>query len=140
YRLDIVASKEMETGLISVKDIDNELEEKGSMVLHGVLFKFGKATLLPESLATIETIASYLKQHPKTSIFVVGHTDNIGDFNSNLKLSEERAMTVVRQLVSNHGIAKDRLEGKGVSMLAPISTNHTEEGRKLNRRVAIVKK
>lgn len=139
YRLDIIESKNLDLEKVSVNTIEDELKEKGRIPLYGILFEFGKATILQESTEIIETVASYLKQNPKTSIYVVGHTDNVGDFNTNLKLSEERAKAVVQQLIANNGISSSRLEAKGISMLSPVVSNTTEEGRKLNRRVEIVK-
>ncbi|MEM6813054.1 MAG: DUF4892 domain-containing protein [Bacteroidota bacterium] len=140
YRLDIVESKNMSQGLITVKDVDDSLKEKGSAVFYDILFDFNKTNLLPESSKAIGTIADYLKQHSKVSVYIVGHTDNVGNLEGNLDLSEGRAKAVMQELVSKHGISKSRLEAKGVAMLSPVATNANEEGRKLNRRVEIVLK
>jgi len=69
---------------------------------------------------------------------VVGHTDNIGDIDYNLRLSKARADAVVRELVTKYGISPDRLKAYGVGSLAPIAPNKTEEGRTMNRRVELV--
>ena len=140
YRIDIVESKKMNTDLITVNDITSALNEEGRIAFYNILFDFGKATLLSESSEAIKTIANYLKQHSEISVFIVGHTDNIGDFSTNQKLSEERAKKVIEELVTKHGISKNRLQAEGVAMLSPVASNSTEEGRKLNRRVEIVKK
>jgi len=70
----------------------------------------------------------------------VGHTDSDGSFEFNSKLSLNRAKAVVTYLQTNHSISSDRLYAQGVGPLAPVSTNETEEGKKLNRRVEFVKK
>ncbi|PRX57388.1 DUF4892 domain-containing protein [Flagellimonas meridianipacifica] len=140
YRLDIIESNNMGTGLITVKDMDDRLKEKGSVVFYDILFDFNKTTLQPESSEAIGTIADYLNRHSKVSIYIVGHTDNVGNFQNNLALSEGRAKAVMQELIEKHGISKSRLEAKGVAMLSPVATNDNEEGRKLNRRVEIVMK
>ncbi|WP_422858651.1 DUF4892 domain-containing protein [Flagellimonas sp. S174] len=140
YRLDIIESKKMAQGLITIKDMENRFKEKGSVVFYNILFGFNKTTLLPESSEAIGIIANYLNQHSKVSIYIVGHTDNVGSFQNNLALSEGRAETVMQELIKKHGISKSRLEAKGVAMLSPVATNANDEGRKLNRRVEIVLK
>lgn len=140
YRIDVIESKAMRQDLISVTDIDDSLKERGSMAFYDILFDFNKTTLLPESSSPITIIAEYLKKHPTTSVYVVGHTDNVGSLDANLELSEGRAKAVMNELVNKHGIPKNRLEAKGVAMLSPVATNDSEEGRKLNRRVEIVKR
>ncbi|MDX2445401.1 MAG: OmpA family protein, partial [Bacteroidales bacterium] len=67
------------------------------------------------------------------------HTDADGDFDFNQKLSEERAETVMNQLISM-GISADRLTFKGFGESKPINTNDTPEGKANNRRVEFVKK
>lgn len=76
---------------------------------------------------------------PLLKLHVVGHTDNVGDLDYNLKLSKARAEAVVNELVSKHKIAADRLKAHGVGPLSPVSSNDSEEGRALNRRVELVK-
>ncbi|MBL0322772.1 MAG: OmpA family protein [Ignavibacteria bacterium] len=65
---------------------------------------------------------------------LTGNTDNVGNKSDNLDLSLRRA-NAVRDYLINKGIAADRLSTKGLGMASPISTNSTEEGRRLNRRV-----
>lgn len=68
---------------------------------------------------------------------MVGHTDNTGDFNYNIKLSERRANAIVNLLVKD-GVANNRLAGVGVGSLSPIAPNDTSEGHAENRRVELV--
>lgn len=71
---------------------------------------------------------------------MVGHTDGVGEFAYNRKLSQERAERVVEELVKKHRIAAKRLSAHGVGPLAPVETNRTEEGRAKNRRVELVER
>jgi len=68
----------------------------------------------------------------------VGHTDNVAGVDSNMKLSQARADSVVKALVSQYGIDAKRLTAYGVGPLAPVAPNKTEEGRAKNRRVELV--
>jgi outer membrane protein OmpA-like peptidoglycan-associated protein len=80
-----------------------------------------------------------LKSNASLKLYVVGHTDNVGNLESNMILSTERAIAVAKTLFQNYGIAKDRLEAYGVGSLAPVASNDTEEGKAKNRRVELVK-
>jgi outer membrane protein OmpA-like peptidoglycan-associated protein len=71
-------------------------------------------------------------------VYVVGHTDNAGQFNYNVKLSQERAASVVNALVSRHGINAARLTPFGCGPVSPVASNKTEEGKARNRRVELV--
>lgn len=132
--VEIEAMKQEVTAL----DIAAAVKASGKVAIYGILFDTGKATLSPASSKAIKEIASYLKSNPTVSIFVVGHTDNVGDFSANISLSKNRAAAVMKELAVVHGISTDRLTAEGVGPLAPVSTNLTEEGRSLNRRVEVV--
>jgi OmpA-OmpF porin, OOP family len=120
-------------------DIDAAIKSDGKIALYGILFDTGKASITPESMKAIKEIGTYLKTNPGVSIFVVGHTDNVGDYQMNMKLSKSRAETVKNELINKYGIDAIRLIAEGIGQLSPVSSNETEEGRKLNRRVEIVK-
>jgi OmpA-OmpF porin, OOP family len=79
-----------------------------------------------------------LKADPGLKLFVVGHTDNAGDFYHNIKLSQARAEAVVDALVTKSGIAASRLTPFGAGPAAPVASNKKEEGRALNHRVELV--
>lgn len=112
--------------------------QEGKVAFYGIYFETGKATLKNESGATIAEIAKYLKENPATNVFIVGHTDNVGTYESNLTLSLDRAGAVVDQLVKIHSISQGRLQAVGVGSVAPVSANSTEEGKAKNRRVEMV--
>jgi OOP family OmpA-OmpF porin len=83
-------------------------------------------------------VAKLLKQDSSLKLFVVGHTANVGDVESGLKLSQARAAAVVKSLTAEHGIQADRLKPYGAGPYCPVATNTTEEGRSRNRRVELV--
>ncbi|HUE83432.1 MAG TPA: OmpA family protein [Pyrinomonadaceae bacterium] len=82
----------------------------------------------PESKPELQEIANLLRQSPSLNLFVVGHTDNQGGHDYNMDLSRRRADAVVKALVAEYGIPRSRLEAAGISFLAPVASNATEEG------------
>ena len=109
--------------------------EKGEVIrLNNIFFDFGKATLKEESYFELDRLFKLMSENPKMKIEIGGHTDNVGTAAYNKKLSNERAEAVVNYLVSK-GIDKSRLTFAGYGPDQPVSTNETEEGRALNRRV-----
>jgi outer membrane protein OmpA-like peptidoglycan-associated protein len=69
----------------------------------------------------------------------VGHTDNTGTFDANMKLSMDRAAAVVNALVTQFSLSAARLRACGNGPTSPVAANDTEEGKALNRRVELVK-
>jgi outer membrane protein OmpA-like peptidoglycan-associated protein len=86
----------------------------------------------------LEEIAKLLKRDTGLEIYVVGHTDGVGSFDSNMSLSTARAEAVVGVLAKQYGIDPGRLKAHGVGPLVPASTSRSEDGRALNRRVELV--
>ena len=138
-------------GLVSVKDnldatnlkeyteIQRDLYlvpvEVGQVVrINNIFFDFGKSTLKPESFSELNRVVDFLNSNPTVNIELSGHTDNIGSVVVNLKLSDDRAKSVVEYLTSK-GITASRLTAKGYGETKPVATNDTEEGRAMNRRV-----
>ncbi|MBI3219552.1 MAG: OmpA family protein [Bacteroidetes bacterium] len=134
----VIVEKSLMDQVISAADISSNIKSSGHVALY-ILFDTGLATIKSESKNGIEQIALTLKKDPALKVFIVGHTDNQGNFESNLKLSVDRANAVVLALTSQFGIPASQLVSKGVGSLCPVSTNETEEGRKQNRRVELVK-
>jgi len=120
-----------------VKLYDRMMQD-GKIIATGIRFDVGKATLRPESMGIINGIAEMMKEHPELKFSIEGHTDSDGDMVLNQKLSEDRAITVMNQLISM-GIAADRLSVKGYGESNPIAPNNTAEGKANNRRVEFVK-
>jgi len=117
----------------TVKQEGNKLKMPGAIV-----FETGKAVLKPESEPVLEQLKTFLddKKH-LTLIRVEGHTDNVGDAKSNLKLSGDRALAVKNWLV-NKGIDSKRLIAVGFGDTKPIADNSKEEGRSQNRRTEFI--
>ncbi len=111
----------------------------GHVAVYGIYFDFNKADVKPESAPALKEITKLLQQDAKLKIYVVGHTDNAGGLDYNMKLSRQRAEAVIQELTSKYGIAPERLKAGGVGPLAPVSSNDTEEGKAKNRRVELVK-
>ena len=120
-----------------VKYYDRVMED-GKIIANGIRFDTGKSTLKPESMGVINEIYSLMEKYPDMKFSVEGHTDNVGDDASNMKLSADRAETVKNTLVSM-GIAADRLSSKGLGESMPMDDNNVPEGRANNRRVEFVK-
>jgi outer membrane protein OmpA-like peptidoglycan-associated protein len=109
----------------------------GKAAVYGIYFDTGKSVVKPESNAALEEITRLLKQDGSLTLYVVGHTDNVGALDYNLKLSADRADAVVKALIGR-GIVASRLKGTGVGPYSPVASNHTEEGKAKNRRVELV--
>jgi outer membrane protein OmpA-like peptidoglycan-associated protein len=115
-----------------------EQTERGMvLMLSGVLFDTGKATLKPGAGPTLDRVSAYMTQYPKTRLIVEGHTDNQGSEATNRALSQQRAQSVADALVMR-GIPRDRIESIGRGPEFPVASNGTVEGRQLNRRVEMV--
>lgn len=103
------------------------------VTLNNVFFNTGSAELLPASTTELNALADLLQENKSLRIQLNGHTDNVGDDNSNLSLSERRAQSVSNYL-QKKGIDAARLRAKGFGETKPLATNETPEGRARNRR------
>jgi OmpA-OmpF porin, OOP family len=138
--VDIVEVDRAETGLVAVdpEAIGQDLVEKGRVVLDGIYFDFDAATLQGHSAEALASVATYLRDHPAQRFFVVGHTDYVGSFDYNERLSQARAEAVVEALVAGYAIPREQLQPYGVGPLVPVFSNATDAGRERNRRVELV--
>jgi len=101
-----------------------------------LLFDTGSATLQPSSQEQLQNVANILKAYPNVHVRIGGYTDNTGDAAANLKLSTDRATTVLNDLVAL-GVEPSHIDGKGYGEDHPVADNATEEGRALNRRISL---
>jgi len=138
----IVEEKPMETDLVKVTAdiLKTNILKEGHMALYEIYFDTGKSEIKTESERAISSVADYLKENPEVNVYIVGHTDNVGDYTMNQKLSKVRGESVKTYLVSKYQISATRLTGEGAGPICPVTSNDTEEGRAINRRVEIVKK
>ena len=81
-------------------------------------------------------LADYLKRYPEKHATIIGHTDNKEDYNSNYRLGTIRANNL-KEYFESKGIAPERLKSSSQGEQSPVSTNDTEEGRALNRRIEV---
>ena len=114
------------------------IQDEGHVALYGIYFDTDKATLRPDSEATLVQIQKLLTAQPAMTLEIQGHTDNTGTRPHNDTLSEERAAAVKGWLVA-HGIAGARLTSKGYADTKPVAENGTPQGRALNRRVELAR-
>lgn len=140
YILTIVEREAMTQQLVATADaFATGLKSTGHIAVDGILFETGKSSLKPESSDAIAEVAKLLKGDAGLKLYVVGHTDNAGALDGNLKLSQDRAAAVVQTLVKTHGIDAARLKPFGAGPFAPVASNEAEDGRAKNRRVELVK-
>jgi outer membrane protein OmpA-like peptidoglycan-associated protein len=140
YGLVIVEKAAMVQDIVANADaFSNDLKTTGHAAVYGIYFDTGKSDIKPESEKAIKEIASLLKGDAGLNLYVVGHTDNVGGLDANVKLSQNRADAVVQALVRTHGIPASRLKSFGAGPCAPVMSNDTEEGKAKNRRVELVK-
>ncbi len=114
------------------------LDAEGRVQLHDILFDLDRATLQPKSTRQLQDVVTLLKDQPDLKLEVQGHTDDQGEDEYNLDLSQRRAEAVVAYL-GLFGIDTGRLVPKGFGESKPVMENTTEEGRAKNRRVELVK-
>ena len=113
------------------------LERQGSVVLRDVYFAFDSADLTSDSEDGINAVYNFLCSNPDKKILIEGHTDDIGNEEYNLKLSEKRAASVKKALI-DRGISPERIKTKGCGSTQPLSTNNFDDELKtLNRRVSM---
>jgi outer membrane protein OmpA-like peptidoglycan-associated protein len=109
-----------------------------TLVTHAINFDVNKSVINAEGLAFLGQLAQFLRANPFLKLEIDGHTDSDGDADANMKLSQERADAVKRQL-ELVGIDGSRLIPVGYGLTKPKVPNATPEGKAENRRVEFVK-
>ena len=139
--VDVIEVQPISSGLVTVNaaELANDITQTGHASIYGIYFDTGKSEMKPQSDATLTEISKLLAANPQLKLHVVGHTDNVGAYASNMTLSKQRADAVVAALVSKYRVSATRLHAAGVGPLAPVASNDTEDGRAKNRRVELVK-
>lgn len=139
YSVQLVEKQVMTQAVVAnAESLAGSLETTGKVAVYGIFFDTDKAEVKPESESALVEVAKLLQGHPALKLFVVGHTDNAGAFDHNLKLSRDRASAVVAALTGKHGVSASRLQPFGAGPTSPAAPNQTEEGRAKNRRVELV--
>ena len=102
----------------------------------GILFATSSSTLNQASRDALRKFAENMNANPDTDIKIIGHTDATGRYEYNMKLSEERAMSV-RNFLRGYNVDVARMTSEGVGPDQPVVDNSTPENRAKNRRVEI---
>jgi len=129
------ANRRIEAIIDCVFDVKKELPPDRLCMNLDMEFDTGKADIKPQYRDNIAKVGEFMQQYPTTTAIIEGHTDNVGSYDINMKLSQQRAENVVAYLVKNFGIEASRLEAKGFGYTRRIAYNSTPEGRQKNRRI-----
>jgi outer membrane protein OmpA-like peptidoglycan-associated protein len=139
YELTVVEKAEMAQEVVAdAKSLMSDIQATGHASVYGIYFDFDKADIKPESESALKEIAKLLQENSSLKLHVVGHTDNVGNIDYNMKLSKARADAVVKELTTRYKVSAQKLKAYGVGSLAPVASNKTDEGRAKNRRVELV--
>lgn len=115
-------------------EVKQEVKERLQFATKAVQFETARATLKNQSFPILDEIVEIMRQYPDYTLSISGHTDNIGDEKTNMRLSESRAKTCYDYLIFR-GIKSERLRYAGFGEERPIADNGTKDGREQNRRV-----
>ncbi|XOV69038.1 MAG: DUF5723 family protein [Fluviicola sp.] len=123
-----------EEGKNGCPEIEEEVKEILQTAFDNLEFETARDKIKEESIPSLTALADVLVKRPEWKLQIAGHTDNVGDAQSNLILSKKRAESVKRFMVSK-GIDENRLNVLFFGETQPIGDNNTAEGRQKNRRV-----
>jgi outer membrane protein OmpA-like peptidoglycan-associated protein len=118
---------------VRIRQISNGTQITGDEQL---LFESGKSNVKPQGQDFLNRLSKALRDKPKATVLVEGHTDNVGAATMNQTLSEKRALSV-RQGLIDRGVPASRVSARGLGMAQPVGDNTTAEGRASNRRTEI---
>jgi OOP family OmpA-OmpF porin len=100
-----------------------------------IQFDTNKSDIKPQFEDELKRLADFLKEFPKARGVIEGHTDNVGDKASNMKLSQRRADSVRSYIIKTFGVAPERIKAEGYGPTKPVADNKTKEGKAKNRRI-----
>jgi outer membrane protein OmpA-like peptidoglycan-associated protein len=126
--------QEIQSGEARVEKLPNDVV-RITMTSH-TAFDTDSVNIKPAFHSTLDKLADVVVRYGKTSLTIVGHTDNVGSDQYNQKLSERRAVSVAQYFESRR-VSPLRLATLGKGEGAPVASNNTESGRSANRRVEI---
>ena len=117
-------------------EIKKEIIQKVEFAAREIQFAYARATLLPASKKVLDEVADLLLKETDLKIDIEGHTSSDGNFNTNMKLSKERAETVKNYLIKKD-VDPSRLTSQGFGPNKPLNEGKSEEEKALNRRVEL---
>ena len=126
--------QEIQSGEARVEKMPNDVV-RITMTSH-TAFDTDSVNIKPAFHSTMDKLADVVVRYGKTTLTIVGHTDNVGSNQYNQKLSERRAVSVAQYFESRH-VSPLRLATLGKGEGEPVASNNTESGRSANRRVEI---
>jgi outer membrane protein OmpA-like peptidoglycan-associated protein len=130
-------SAEESNGVAELKSEVKPLVVGSPYTIHDIFYATNSAEIDSKSKLVLTQFANYLNRNPSMRVEIAGHTDNRGDTEMNMLLSQERAFEVKKHLESL-GVAGSRLEYKGYGPTRPVADNSTEQGRAQNRRTEFI--
>lgn len=128
---------ELMEGAAIKQEYATEITKEVSSKSYEIQFETGSAQIKPSSYALLDEILKSAVVAEGLKVGVYGHTDNVGNDDANVTLSESRAAAVKKYLESK-GLSSERVEAKGYGATNPVADNTTADGRAKNRRVQIV--
>jgi outer membrane protein OmpA-like peptidoglycan-associated protein len=137
--IDLMSTDQLQNNMVDAAAMAKGITEDGHIALDNVYFDFGTAKLTPEAAPALAEMVKLLADNPALKVYIVGHTDWVGDAGANQTLSNQRAQAVVDALVAA-GVDGARLGAAGMGMFSPRASNASEAGRALNRRVELVER
>ena len=133
----VVTPEQLEEPVI-VKDAEVKAIETGKVCdLRDIYYETNSYQLTANSKIVLALFIEFLKENPTVKVEIQGHTDNVGNDDANLKLSDQRAKAVYDYVIGK-GIPADRLRYKGYGESQPIADNGTAAGRAKNRRTVFL--
>jgi len=136
--VDVVQGKAQAASADSGAPLARTLAAEGKATLTGLDFQQNSAALPADARSSLAPVAELLNGSPQLRLLVVDHTDNDGGYQRNADLSKKRADAIVKALVEQFKIKRERLTAVGAGSAAPLSSNKSPEGRAKNRRVELV--
>lgn len=103
-----------------------------------IQFEINQDDIQREEKERLAVVGTFMNKYPNTTALIEGHTDNVGDTNHNMQLSQRRAESVVSYLNKDLNVAGSRLSAIGYGDTRPIANNDTAEGKRQNRRINAV--
>lgn len=136
----VIAKEQLKKETVAIKNNNlsvRELKVGEAYTINDILYASNSSVMNSKAKFILKGFARFLEENPTISVAIQGHTDDVGDDNGNLRLSEERAQGVKQYLVSL-GIDANRLKAKGYGETMPKVANDSESNRAKNRRTDFV--
>lgn len=117
-------------------ELKQEIKQLFQKALQGIQFETGKAVIKKQSNGILDAVVKMMKENPNYKLIIEGHTDDVGDDQANMTLSQNRAEAVAKYLISN-GVDPLKVSATGYGETKPVDTNKTKAGKARNRRVEL---